>query len=568
MVGLKGKSLLKSISAKMSGEFYTPIPKGYKVGRTKYVIVTGSVMSGLGKGTLTSSLCKLFADLGLNVEPIKLEAYLNVDAGTLNPFRHGEVFVLDDGTETDMDLGSYERFVDKNLSKENFVTSGKIYQRIIEKERKGGYLGRDVQFIPHVTGEIKKVLRDLAVKKKPDIIVIEIGGTVGDYENMFALEAIRELMFEEGPNNSCFVNVTYIIEPPSLGEFKSKAAQLGIRRLASMGIQPDIIICRSHSPIPKTVREKISINSSVPMEHVIGVEDIEKIYELPLELRKRGVDKKIIEIVELEKKAKRNGNKRLVEWTKKNRVSKNAKRIKIGLAGKYTGVHDAYISILKALEHCEGALKVNIDIEWIETTEIEKHPEKLKELKKLDGIIIPGGFGKRGSEGKISVAGYCRKNNIPYLGLCLGFEVAVISFARDVCGLKKANSTEFEANCAEPVIDLLPEQLQIETMGGNMRLGGQDVELVPGTIAWKIHGKKKIIRRRFRHRWECNPQYIKVLEKHGMVFSGKYPKKPIMQLLELPKHKFYMASQFHPEFTSRPLKPDPLFYHFIKAAKG
>ncbi len=552
----------------MTGEFYTPIPRGYRCGRTKYVIVTGSVMSGLGKGTLTSSLCKLFADRGLDVEPIKLEAYLNVDAGTLNPFRHGEVFVLDDGTECDMDLGSYERFVDKNLGGENFVTSGKIYQQIIEKERKGGYLGRDVQFIPHVTGEIKKVLRDLAVKKKPDVIVIEIGGTVGDYENMFALEAMRELMFEEGAGNSCFLNVTYIIEPPSLEEFKSKAAQLGIRRLASMGIQPDIIICRSHSPVPKTVREKISINSSVPMEHVIGVEDIGKIFELPLVLRKRGVDKKILGIIELGKKAKSNGNKRLREWTKKNRVSGKGKMLKIGLAGKYTGVHDSYISILKALEHCEGTLNVKVDIEWIETTKLEKKPQKLKELKKLDGIIIPGGFGKRGSEGKIAVAGYCRKNNIPYLGLCLGFEVAVISFARDRCGLKNANSTEFQHNCRQPVIDLLPEQLQIETMGGNMRLGGQDVELVPGTKAWEIHGKKKKIRRRFRHRWECNPEFISVLEKKGMVFSGRYPKKPIMQLLELPGHKFYMASQFHPEFTSRPLKPDPLFLNFIKAARG
>ncbi len=568
MVGLKGKSLLDQVSGKMTGEFYTPIPQGYKPGRTKYVIVTGSVMSGLGKGTLTSSLCKLFADRGLDVEPIKLEAYLNVDAGTLNPFRHGEVFVLDDGYETDMDLGSYERFVDKNLSRDNFVTSGRIYKQIIEKERKGGYLGRDVQFIPHVTGEIKKVLRNLAVKKKPDIIITEIGGTVGDYENMFALEAIRELMFEEGKGNSCFVNVTYIIEPPSLGEFKSKAAQLGIRRLSSMGIQPDIIICRSHSPIPKTIREKISINSSVPMEYVLGVEDISKIFELPLELRKRGVDEKIIDILELHEKARKNGNKRLVEWTKKNRASRNAKRIKIGLAGKYTNVHDAYISILKALEHCEGALNVKIDVEWIETTRIEKEPGKLKELKKLDGVIIPGGFGKRGIEGKIMVAGYCRENNIPFLGLCLGFQMAVISFARDRCGLRKANSTEFEPKCSEPVIDLLPEQLKIEVMGGNMRLGGHDVEIVPGTIASRIHNGEKKIRRRFRHRWELNPAYIEKLEEKGMVFSGKAPEQPIMQILELPKHKFYMASQFHPEFTSRPLKPDPLFLNFVKAARG
>jgi len=565
---VKGKSLLEKVSGKMTGEFYTPIPKGYKPGKTKYVTITGSVISGLGKGMLTSSLCKLLSDKGLNVEPIKLEAYLNVDAGTLNPFRHGEVFVLDDGTETDMDLGSYERFVDKNLSEKNFVTSGRIYQRIIEKERKGGYLGRDVQFIPHVTGEIKKVLRDLAVKKKPDVIVIEIGGTIGDYENMFAIEAIRELMFEEGQGNSCFVNATYIVEPPSLGEFKSKAAQLGLRRLSSMGIKPHIIVCRSHTAIPKAIREKISINSGVPMEYVIGMEDISKIYELPLELRKREFDEKVIEVLELKGKAKRNGDKRLLEWTKKNRVAKNAKRIKIGIAGKYTEVHDAYISILKALEHCEGVLKVKVDVEWIETTGYEKNPGKLKELKKFNGVIVPGGFGKRGIEGKIMVAGYCRKNNIPYLGLCLGVQMAVISFARDVCGLKKANSTEFESKCKDPVIDLLPEQMQIESMGGNMRLGGRDVILKPGTKAFEMHGKAKKIRRRFRHRWEINPEYVELFESKGMVFSGKAPKQPIMQLMELPKHKFYMGTQYHPELTSRPLKPDPLFLHFVKAAKG
>jgi CTP synthase len=564
---LKGKKLLKSVSAKMTGEFYTPMPPGYKSGRTKYVVITGSVISGLGKGTMTSSICKLFADRGLNVEPIKLEAYLNVDAGTLNPFRHGEVFVLDDGTETDMDLGSYERFVDKNLGKDNFVTSGRIYQGIIEKERRGEYLGRDVQFIPHVTGEIKKVLRDLAANKKPDVIVIEIGGTVGDYENMFALEAIRQLVFEEGRENVCFLNLTYIIEPPSLGEFKSKAAQLGIKGLLSLGIQPDIIICRSHSPIPLNVREKISISSNVPVELVIGVEDIGKIFELPLELRERGLDEKILKLLEWDKRFKINGS-RLADWTKKNRASKNAKKLKIGIAGKYTEVHDAYISILKALEHCEGTLDVKVEVEWLETTDYEKKPAKINGLKKLDGVIIPGGFGKRGAEGKVMVAGYCREHNIPFLGLCYGFQMAVISFAREVCGLKEANSTETIPGCCEPVIDLLPEQMDIISLGGNMRLGGHDVELKPGTIAFKIHGNQKTIRRRFRHRWELNPKYIECIEKKGMVFSGKAPKQPIMQVLELPNHKFYMASQYHPELTSRPLNPDPLFLNFIKAARG
>ena len=563
---MKGKALLENIANISSTEFYTPLPKGYKPGRTKYLIVTGSVMSGIGKGMLTSSLCKLFANRGMNVEPMKLEAYLNVDAGTLNPFRHGEVFVLDDGTETDMDLGSYERFLDKNLSRENFITSGLIYKTIIEKERKGAYLGRDVQFIPHVTGEIKRFVRELAVKKKPDIIVIEIGGTVGDYENMFALEAMRELMYEEGSHNVCFLNATYIIEPPSIGEHKSKAAQLGIRRLLSLGIQPHIIVCRSHTPIPQSIREKISLNSNVPLDRVIGVEDIEKIYELPLALRKKGLDEKILEVLKLEKRFKAN-NKELIEWTKKNRVSKNAKTVTIALAGKYTKLKDAYISILKALEHCEGMLNTRINIAWLDTTELEKKPNKLSTLKKYDGVIVPGGFGKRGIEGKIAVADYCRKKNIPYLGLCLGFQVAVIAFARSVCKLKGANSTEFEPKCKHPVIDLLPEQKEISGLGATMRLGGHDVELIPGTIAHKIHGKQSFIRRRFRHRYELNPNYIEILEKHGMVFSGKAPDKQVMQILELPNHAFYMACQYHPEFTSRPLKPDPLFFHFIKAAR-
>ena len=563
---MKGKTLLENIANISSTEFYTPVPKGYKAGMTKYLVITGSVMSGIGKGMLTSSLCKLFANRGMNVEPMKLEAYLNVDAGTLNPFRHGEVFVLDDGTETDMDLGSYERFLDKNLGRENFITSGLIYKTIVEKERKGAYLGRDVQFIPHVTGEIKRFVRELAVKKKPDIVVIEIGGTVGDYENMFALEAMRELMYEEGSHNVCFLNATYIIEPPSLGEHKSKAAQLGIRRLLSLGIQPDIIVCRSHTPIPKTIKEKISLNSNVPVERVIGVEDIDKIYELPLALRKKELDGKILEVLRIEKKFKPN-NKELIEWTKKNRVSKKAPSVKIALAGKYTNVKDAYISILKALEHCEGVLNTRIEIHWIDTAELERKPKKIALLKNFDGVIVPGGFGKRGIEGKIAVADYCRRRNIPYLGLCLGFQVAIIAFARSVCKLKGANSTEFEPKCKHAVIDLLPEQKQISGLGATMRLGGHDVELIPGTIAHKIHGKRSFIRRRFRHRYELNPEYIEILSKHGMVFSGKAPDKQVMQILELPQHKFYMACQYHPEFTSKPLKPDPLFLHFVKAAR-
>ena len=560
---MKGQDILSEIASTSSGEFYTPLPKGYKAGKTKYVVITGSVISGVGKGTISSSLCKLLQDRGLKVEPIKLEAYLNVDSGTLNPFRHGEVFVLDDGSETDLDLGTYERALDKNLHGESFVTSGKIYQKIIQKERAGKYLGRDVQFIPHVTGEIKLVLRNLAMKTKADVIPIEIGGTVGDYENMFALEALRELRYEEGPENVCFINITYILEPNSLGEQKSKAAQLGIKRLLAMGIQPQVIICRSQTKLKESIREKMSLYLNLAKENVFGVHDMSNIYGLPLKLRKKGFDEAILGELGLEKKFKTNGNTALKEWTKKTSIQGKAKHTTIGIVGKYTGSNDAYISILKALEHCSFKLNRPVKTKWVDATDLEK--KKLeKELKGIDGVIVPGGFGTRGIEGKIAVAKYCREKNLPYLGLCLGFQIALIEFARNVLNLKGANSTEFEPKAKEPVVCLLPEQAKIEGLGGNMRLGGRDVEVKPGTIASKLHGNAKTIRRRFRHRFECNPDYIPQFEEKGIVFSGKAPKVPIMQILEMPKHKFMMASQFHPELTSRPLHPDELFLEFVR----
>ena len=563
---MKGQDILSEIASTSSGEFYTPLPEGYKAGKTKYVVITGSVISGVGKGTLSSSLCKLLQDRGMKVEPIKLEAYLNVDSGTLNPFRHGEVFVLDDGSETDLDLGTYERALDKNLSGENFVTSGKIYQKIIEKERAGKYLGRDVQFIPHVTGEIKLVLRNLAVKTNADVIIIEIGGTVGDYENMFALEALRELKYEEGPENVCFTNITYILEPKSLGEQKSKAAQLGIKRLLEMGIQPQAVICRSQTKLKESIKEKMSLYLNIPKENVFGIHDVSNIYSLPLDLRKAGFDESILKELNMEKKFKANGNSKLKEWNKKTSCCGKDKPIKIGIAGKYTGTSDTYISILKALEHCSFKINRPVKVTWVETTEIEKGKKVEETLKGIDGVIVPGGFGTRGVEGKIAVAKYCREKNVPYLGLCLGFQIALIEFARNVLGIKEANSTEFNPKTKEPVICLLPEQRKIEGLGGNMRLGGHDVQLKEGTKASRLHDKAKTIRRRFRHRFECNPEYIERFEKEGIVFSGKAPKVPIMQILEMPKHKFLMASQFHPELTSRPLHPDELFLEFTKKA--
>ncbi len=559
------KEILKEIALKSTEEFYTPIPKGYKVGKTKYIIVTGSVISGIGKGIFTSSLGKLLKDRGMRVEPIKVEAYLNVDSGTLNPFRHGEVFVLDDGTECDMDLGSYERFLNQTLCRNNFITSGGIYSGIIEKERRGDYLGRDVQFIPHVTGETKLVLRNLAHKSKADAVLIEIGGTVGDYENIFALEAVREMIYEEGHENVCIVNLTYILEPTSTGEFKSKAAQLGIKRLLAMGIKPDVIVCRSEHPVPEKIKEKISMNVGVPMKYVIGAENVENIYEVPLFLRERSVDEAILDIIKLNKKFPTNRDKRLAEWTKANSV-KGRKAITVGIAGKYTSLGDAYISILKALEHCSGVLNTKIKVKWIETTGLEKKNIK-EELKGIDGIIIPGGFGVRGTEGKIACIKHAREKRLPFLGLCFGFQMAVVEFARNICKLRGANSTEIDEKTRQPVICILPEQDEIEGLGGTMRLGGYDVLVEKGSLAYKLYRGKKA-RERFRHRFNVNTEYIDLLEKKGLVFSGRAPKKKIMQILELPKHPFFLATQFHPEFTSRPLKPNPLFLGFVRACTG
>ncbi|MBN2127100.1 MAG: CTP synthase (glutamine hydrolyzing) [Candidatus Diapherotrites archaeon] len=554
------------MSTKSSDEFYSPVPEGYKKGKTKYVIITGSVISGLGKGIFTSSIGKLFVDRGLKVAPIKLEAYLNVDSGTLNPFRHGEVFVLDDGFECDMDLGSYERFIDMSLTKESFVTSGRIYKRIIEKERRGEYLGRDVQFIPHVTGEAKKVLRELAVKSKADVIVVEIGGTVGDYENMFFLEAVRQLRYEEGEENVAVINLTYILEPSSVGEFKSKAAQLGIKRLIELGIQPDIIVCRSQNKIPDSIKEKISISSNVPVERVIGSHDVKNIYEAPLFLRNLCVDEIVLKKIKLDKKFKLTDSKELIDWTKKNMVSSD-KSITVGIAGKYTGLADSYISILKALEHSSSLINRKIEIKWIETTAIEKGKAKVEnELNGIDGLIVPGGFGTRGAEGKIECIKFARENNIPFLGLCYGMQLAVVEFARNKLNLKDANSTEINPKTSNPIICILPEQEEIEGLGGTMRLGGYDLIVEKNSLAFELYGKTKV-HERFRHRFNVNPSYIESLESKGMKFSGRAPQKKIMQIMELPEKEFFLGTQFHPEFTSRPLNPNPLFLGFAKACK-
>lgn len=550
-------------------EFYTPYPKGYKKGKRKYVIVTGTVMSGLGKGIFSSSLAKLLKYKGLNVEMIKMEGYLNVDSGTLNPFRHGEVFVLDDGMECDMDLGTYERFLDKNLSKENYTTNGQIFTRVLDKERSGDYLGRDVQFIPHVTGEVKLLLRNLAEIKDADVVLVEIGGTVGDIENLHYIEAVRQLAYEEGSGNVVHVALTYILEPQFLGEQKSKAAQLGIKRLLEAGIQPQIIACRAKNPVTEKVREKISVYTNVPVKNVVSLHDAGSVYQIPLGLKEAGIDDSVIDLLDMNKKASDSKQKKeLKKWTEY--ISKYAnpqKEITIGITGKYTGLRDSYASILNALEHAGTTLETTVKVKWIETTKIEDGNLRVEDaLSDVDGIIVPGGFGKRGIEGKITCVKYVRENKMPFLGICLGFQMALVDYARHVCQLEGANTTEVDAEAKHPVVCVLPDQLKIEGFGGTMRLGGRDIEVKKDTRIWELYGKKTTVRERFRHRYECNPEYIEQFEKAGVAFSGKAPNQPIMQFLELNNHPYFVATQSHPCFTSRPLRPAPLFYGLVEAA--
>jgi CTP synthase len=590
--------LLAGVGAQsVSTEFYSPVPEGYRPGRTKYVAVFGTVMSGLGKGIFASSLAKLLKDKGLVVAPMKLEGYLNIDAGTLNPYRHGEVFVLDDGTECDMDLGTYERLLDQNLSRRNFTTSGQIFSHILERERHGAYLGRDVQMIPHVTGEVKRRLRELALHGDgqtggggpADVVFVEVGGTVGDYENGFYIEALRELAFEEGEHAVTFVALTYVIKPQTLGEQKSKAAQLGIKRLMEAGIQPHIIACRATEPCSDSVLQKIAMFSNVPMRRVFSMHDRTSVYAIPNEMRQEGLDREVLSLLQLHDRVdNRAEDKNREQWMAfvRRLSAPKPRSVTIGITGKYAGLRDAYASIDKALEHCSVALGCDIDARWTETTNIADDAGAAGAVSEFDGVIVPGGFGARGVEGKIRVARHCRESHVPYLGICLGFQVAVIEFARNVVGLADANSTEFAPSNASPVISELPDQKRIEGLGGTMRLGGQDVDLTKGSLAAYLYQNAGAttsgprgslqVRERFRHRYEVEPRFIKQLEQAGLIFSGRHPRQPIMQILELPReataaapnisHPYFIAGQFHPELTSRPLHPQPLFMGLIAAA--
>lgn len=575
-------------------EFFTPIPEGYVLGNTKYVVVFGTVMSGLGKGIFASSLASVLKSRGISISPIKLEGYLNKDSGTLSPYRHGEVFVLDDGMECDMDLGTYERMLDVNLSRSNFVTSGQILASVLEKERKGEYLGHDVQVIPHVTGEVKLRLRELSLQTKADIIFVEVGGTVGDVENTYLIEAIRQMSHEEGIDNFCFVALTYIPEPKILGEQKSKPAQLNLKLLNAAGIQPHILGCRASSPVTDQIREKLALFTNVPLSRIFSMHDSPSIYDVPNMLEDSGIVDEVLSLFKLQSDSLGNPT----EYTHRNKDAfwnrylqgledRTGSPLNIGIIGKYTSVRDSYASIIQAIEHCSSHFNVHIHINWIESDEFLECPElydssvsdegvNLGIFDNIDGIIVPGGFGTRGTEGKLECIRYAREKKIPFLGICYGMQLAAIEFARNVVGLTDANSTEIDPKCSHKIVDLLPSQSKLLDTGGTMRLGGQDVVVRKDSIAGQAIGwnhdfsfdHAARFRMRFRHRFEINAHYIPVLEEHGMIFSGWNVEDGVVEILELPRksHPFFVATQSHPEFLSRPMKPEPLFLSFISAA--
>ena len=543
-------------------------PPHYRVGRTKFIVVTGGVMSGVGKGVCTASLSHLLQRLGFSVTTMKIDGYLNVDAGTLNPYRHGETFVLDDGTECDLDLGTYERFLDTTLNRNNYMTSGKIYARILAKERRGEYLGRDVQIVPHVTGEIKYLMRQKAQEGPYDMVLVEIGGTVGDIENVHFIEAARELNRDEGRDNVMYIHVTMVPWSEATGEQKSKPTQHSIKKLLEMGVQPDIIVCRSKHDLQRKVREKISLHCNVPIDHVISSPDTESVYTLPALFQEQHLAETAISRLRLNMPYPAEGEKQVPFAPFLRHVRRKNPPLTIAMTGKYSTMKDSYLSITNALEHTEPAEGVHIDVRFLDTTDFDNaSPAVLREnLHDVHGILVPGGYGVRGTEGMIRCIRYARERQVPYLGLCLGFQLAAIEFGRSVCGVEKATSTEFDPHTQEPLICLLPEQQQVRNLGGTQRLGGHDVALLPGSRVQAFYGRDTV-RERFRHRYELNNDYKAAFEKCGVVFCGMTPDQRVMQIFDYPAHPFYVATQFHPELLSRPLRPHPLFLAFVQAAK-
>jgi CTP synthase len=528
---------------------------------TKFVFVTGGVVSSLGKGITAASLGCLLKSRGLKVAIQKFDPYINVDPGTMSPYQHGEVYVTDDGAETDLDLGHYERFIDTNLSKSANVTTGKIYWSIISKERKGDFLGGTVQVIPHVTNEIKERLMRVTKEGNFDVVITEIGGTVGDIESLPFLEAIRQMKRDIGRENVMYIHVTLVPHMKVAGELKTKPTQHSVKELRSIGIQPDVIVCRSEMPLSKEMEEKLALFCDIDKDAVIQAVDACTIYEVPLLLKKEGLDDIVVERLGL-----KCNDTDMAEWEKIVYKIKNPKhRTTIAIVGKYVELPDAYMSVAEALRHAGLHHDSAIDIKWINSVELEKSENAVNEkLACADGILVPGGFGDRGIEGKIKAIKYARENKVPFLGVCLGMQCAVIEFSRHI-GLKKANSSEFDPLSPYPVIDLLPEQKDIEDKGGTMRLGLYPCKLSVGTLSYEAY-KEDLIYERHRHRFEFNNEYRDQINSKGMVISGISPNERLVEIIELADHPWFVGTQFHPEFKSRPNRPHPLFREFVGAA--
>ena len=528
---------------------------------TKYIFVLGGVMSGLGKGIAASSIGYILKNSGLKVTILKLDPYLNVDPGTMNPYQHGEVFVLDDGSETDLDLGHYERFIDVSMTRNNNATAGQIYSTVLEKERKGEYLGQTVQVIPHVTDEIIKRIKSVNKPKKYDVVICEVGGTVGDIESLPFMEAIRQLSLNVGPQNHLIMHVTLLPYVDASGELKSKPTQHSVMKLREIGLSPDMILCRSQHHIDKSVREKIALFCNVRSDHVFEGRDVQSIYEVPLLLHEQNMGHLVNERLQLNKEPDLSKLKNFVHNYKNPQVE-----LTIAMCGKYTELIDSYKSVLESFVHAGVENSARVNIKWVKTDKITNDKSASKQFKDVDGILILPGFGSRGSEGKILSSKYARENNIPFLGICLGMQCAIIDFARHVCGLKGANSTEFNKRTKHPVIDLMESQKAIKIKGGTMRLGAYDCTIKAGTKTYSAYRSKKISERH-RHRYEVNNRYKNRLEKAGMVISGVNDSLGVVETIEISGHPWFVAGQFHPELKSRVNKAHPLFREFIKASK-
>jgi len=527
----------------------------------KFVFVTGGVVSSLGKGITAASLGRLLKARGLKVQVQKFDPYINVDPGTMSPFQHGEVFVTEDGAETDLDIGHYERFIDENLSRAANHTAGAVWDRVLRKERKGEYLGSTVQVIPHITNEIKSRIRSVAEASSTDVVITEIGGTVGDIESQPFLEAIRQFRREAGPENVIYLHVTLVPFIDTAGELKTKPTQHSVNELRRIGIHPDVLVCRSTEPLQRDIREKIALFADVDVDAVITNPDVPDVYLVPVALQEQGLDELVCRKLGIDAPAADLG-----EWLElTERIARRKDSVEIALVGKYVKLHDAYLSVHEALKHAGIASGCRVHVQWVDAEDMTLE-EARAELADVDGVLVPGGFGSRGWEGKILACRVAREDGIPFLGICLGMHVAVSEFARHVVGLDGANSTEMDPETPHPVIDLLPEQKEVEDLGGTMRLGAQAVELADGSRTRSVYADEAVIMERHRHRYEVNNGYRQALVDAGLVVSGTFQEGRLVEIVELPDHPWFVASQFHPEFKSRPTRPAPLFREFVAAA--